>query len=266
MTDMDKNKNRLSKGLGTSSSLRSTAEKIDSRYESTISSFFSPLTSSHYQEPPEPPEGNVVLDDESGETYISPLVEKKWVCQYFYSPERKARLYRYMLISVIAVAISSVVAVSLDIPGSIASIVVTSFIFLNIMCRYFGFAVYNRPMPELPVLSYLETREPSVDEDDENDDEDGVEYISQVDNINNGEMSPATYLTRWMNNTAHMSRSEFIESSGGKIDEFKMNLLLSDNKEAWSDAGIVERVSEITNSHPDDWYSALTKWEGSNVE
>ena len=112
-------------------------------------------------------------------------------------------------------------------------------------------------------------------EDEDEDDEDAEEYkeiaeqessitfVEPVNDVVDGNSSPATILTRWMNNVASMTTGDFIDESDGKLNNLTMTMLLTDNSGAWADDDILDIVSQITQSHPQQWRDAYEAWDNA---
>ena len=87
--------------------------------------------------------------------------------------------------------------------------------------------------------------------------------MEPVNDVVDGNSSPATILTRWMNNVASMTIGDFIDESDGKLNNLTMTMLLTDNSGAWADDDILDIVSQITQSHPQQWREAYEAWDNA---
>ena len=256
--------------------LRAVDESIDERNKSLFASTFSVFYPAYYDEVEIPEEAIQV--DEYGDECVVPQVVKPWVCKYYYQPERKARLARHSALAAIIV-LFSIVALFNGIPGGIGAMILGVLLLLNFQFRFRDIAVWKWPMPEIPYLSDLDLGERINEaerrsaeiirerEEYERMVEEGrdstVIFIDPVDNYRDGNPSPATILTNWMNVSAQMDRDEFIEASDGKLNNFTMNLILEDNEGAWKDPTILDTVSFMTNTNAQDWLDAYELWSAS---
>lgn len=269
----DKKKTPRRKGL--EDTLSGINKKIDESSKASTIGFLTPFYAAHYDKPEIPDEAIEV--DEEDNFYISPQVEKPWVCKYYYSPERKARLARHSAYAIAIMAISMASALT-QVPGGISALVLGVVLLINFQFRYRDIALWKWPMPEIPVLSNLDLKSQydemkmKIEEEQREKEEyqemveqgSSVEFIEPVDDYRDGNPSPATILTNWMNISAHMDKQEFIDASDGKLNNFTMDLLLGDNEGAWRDETILDTVSYITETNAQDWLDAYELWEKSD--
>lgn len=215
------------------------------------------------------------LDD--GTIIAIPELVKNWRCRYFYSPGYKAHLFRtiflFILIIVMLVFFLFTTAVPRQVGFTLAIVLV---FFVNILFRYYDLALYNQPMPMVPGASLffykLFTNEYKDHHEEEGNEEESRERegyvvnevsIDPINNVKNGNPSPATVLTRWMNSSdVRWSAEDIIEKSGGVIDKFTLKMLLKDNGDAWADEEVIDTLSIITGSNPIQWQQTYEKWLG----
>lgn len=279
--------NDPSQGSSTERVVKDTKSIIDegaNAFSYVMSQPFSVFFAESYPEPPTPPEENVysVLDENNNVvgTRVKPTMISPWKCEYYYTPQRQARIARHIGLASIAVVISIVTYFN-NTDAAISAIptfVVFSIILINEVFRKNGWAVWKYPMPEIPFLSqwkyedFLRDIGNNIREGQETDDDaqeeyneyvenNYVEYVTPVEKYNDdGKPSPATILTRWMNGTAHVDIDDIIEQSQGSLDKFSMKMLLSDNEMAWTDEDIVDKISQVTGSHPQQWEQAWKEY------
>lgn len=256
------------------SKLSTLDNRINESSASNAISFLAPFYSANYDKPDIPEEA--IDYDDDGNAYIIPQVLKPWVCRYYYSPDRKARLARHSAYSV-AIIFVSVMSSFSQVNGGLSALVLGVLLLVNFQFRYHDLALWKWPMPEIPFLSsidfgkqYSEAKERIEEEArarqeyEEMVEEGGsVEFIEPVDDYRDGNPSPATILTNWMNMAAQMDKQEFIDASDGKLNSFTMNLILEDNEGAWRDETILDTVSYITKTNAQDWLDAYELWEKS---
>ena len=259
---------------GVENALKDADKRLEESSKSIFASTFSVFYPAHYDEE-DIPESQIDVDEEGNE-YVEPLMVKPWVCRYYYSPERKARLARHSAYAM-AMIVVAVAPLFLGIPGGIGATVLGFLLLLNFQFRYRDIALWKWPMPEIPFLSQLdigsavnEARERSTQalreqEEYENMVEEGtsLEYIEPVDDYREGNPSPATILTNWMNISAQMDKEDFIDASDGRINNFTMDLILKDNEGAWKDPTILDTISYITKTNAQDWLDAFELWNTS---
>ena len=250
---------------------------IDDNYTESVSEGFKPFRGKNYEEHFEEPEDFQILED--GTLVPEPSVQDTWACKYYYSPGYKAHLFRmiFILMLIMFMLVTFLFTSSLYFEVGFALFVI-SVLLVNVVFRYYDLAIYNRPMPMIPVVSIFFykffTNEYELQKDNDEDNiEDDDEYtgyivhnntIDPVENVKNGNPSPATILTRWMNSDDVRWRAEdLIENSGGIIDTFTLKMLLKDNEDAWTDEDIVDNISIITGSNPMQWNDAYRKWKDS---
>lgn len=95
----------------------------------------------------------------------------------------------------------------------------------------------------------------------DNQKEDSIEVVN---NYNNGNPSPATILTNWMNNdSVKWTEEDLHDNAGGLFSRFDISLLLEDNESIWKDPEKIEILSEITGTSPSQWEEAYEKWISS---
>lgn len=252
------------------------SEKVDN----TGARAFAPLRifSESYYDDVDVPDEAIKFDDD-GNPSITPIVDAPWKCRYFYSPYHKARLARhsgYAIFMMIAGAGSAFQQAA----GGISAVVLAFLLLINFQFRYRDIALYKIPMPSIPILSDIDFGEAfrslmEEDEDRDEDDEDAEEYkeiaeqessitfVEPVNDVVDGNSSPATILTRWMNNVASMTTGDFIDESDGKLNNLTMTMLLTDNSGVWADDDILDIVSQITQSHPQQWREAYEAWDNA---
>lgn len=262
---------------GVENALKDADKRLEESSKSIFASTFSVFYPAHYDEE-DIPESQIDVDEEGNE-YVEPLMVKPWVCRYYYSPERKARLARHSAYAM-AMIVVAVAPFFLGIPGGIGATVLGFLLLLNFQFRYRDIALWKWPMPEIPFLSQLdigsavnEAKERSTQalreqEEYENMVEEGtsLEYIEPVDDYREGNPSPATILTNWMNISAQMDKEDFIDASDGRINNFTMELILKDNEGAWKDPTILDTISYITKTNAQDWLDAFELWNASEEE
>lgn len=256
----------------------SKLSEIDSSYTESVSEGFKPFRPDNYEDNLENPENFNMLED--GTLIADPKVEGKWSCKYYYPPGYKAHLFRsiFLLMLLIFMLITFLFTSTLYFEiGFTLSIIVA--LFVNVIFRYYDLAVFGNPMPMIPGASMFFykffTNEYAPQEEDEEDEED-EEYegyegyivenntIDPVEDVKNGNPSPATILTRWMNSEdVRWTSEDLIENSGGFIDSFTLKMLLKNNEDAWTDEEIVDNISIITGSNPIQWINAFNDWKAS---
>lgn len=127
-------------------------------------------------------------------------------------------------------------------------------------------------MPKIPFLSnfsiseLLKSVEVDYSEIEEEDDDEDKEYVTQIERSRNGNDSPATILTRWMNKVAKWEEKDIIKNTNGDIDKVKFRMLLKDSKSAWEDEDAINSLALITGSSPDDWKRAWENYSGEGIE
>lgn len=251
---------------------------IDNNYTESVSEGFKSFRGESYEENFEDPENFQILDD--GTLIPEPSIKDTWSCKYYYSPGYKAHLFRsiFIVMLIMFMLVTFLFTSTLYIEVGFTLLVMIA-LFVNIIFRYYDLAIYNRPMPMIPVLSIFFykyfTNEYDIAEDNNSDiDEEKQDehqgYIVQnntidpVEDVRDGNPSPATILTRWMNSDDVKWRAEdIIENSGGIIDNFTLKMLLKDNDDAWTDEEIVDNLSIITGSNPLQWSRAYENWKNS---
>lgn len=232
---------------------------------------------SSYEVPDIPEEQIIEFQDDDGEVVgyaIEPKVERNWVCNYYHYPTQKVRLIVHMFLAGGIFFLGLSALTQSNMPGAIPCMVISALLFLNFLFRYNDWAVYKYPMPEIPILSRLNfgdiidkardnlKREENMKKEYEElvESDDVIEYVPAVKNYRDGNPSPATILTNWMNTVAEWSSDDLIENSDGKINRFAAKMLLDDDPTAWGDEELVDTISKITGSHPQQWEKALVKW------
>lgn len=253
---------------------------IDNNYTDSVSEGFKSFRGESYEDDFEDPENFQILDD--GTLIPEPNVKDTWLCKYYYSPGYKAHLFRsiFILMPIMFMLITFLFTSTLYIEVGFALSVIT-ILFINIIFRYYDLAIYKRPMPMIPALSMffykyftneydleeVNNNDSDIDEDQKNEYQGYVvenNTIDPVEDVRDGNPSPATILTRWMNSEEVRWRAEdIIENSGGTIDNFILKMLLKDNHEAWTDEEIVDNISIITGSNPLQWNRTYEKWKNS---
>lgn len=262
-------------------------EELDGKAESISKSLFSPLavfSPDHYDMPDIPDEQITGIVDENGDVVdveVTPKVVKPWVCDYYHFPEKKARLAWHLLFAVFMFLTGIYTYLATQMDGSIFCTILAFLLFINFLFRYKDIAVYKWPMPKIPILSdinfgavaavlgenWRKSREDSKKEYDELvESEDAPEYIEAVRDYNGEYPSPATILTNWMNTIAEWDMDDLIENSDGKLDRFSVRMLLKDDAGAWSDVDLLDTISELTGSHPQQWIDALDNWMKADIE
>lgn len=276
-TSKQDSKKRFQRKKGVETALKDADKRLEESSKSTFASTFSVFYPAHYDKE-EVPESQINVDEEGNE-YIEPLMVKPWVCKYYYSPERKARLARHSAYAM-AMIIIAMAPLFLGVPGGIGATALGIVLLLNFQFRYRDIAFWKWPMPEIPFLSQIdvgsavsEAKERSAQalreqEEYENMVEEGtsLEYIEPVDDYREGNPSPATILTNWMNISAQMDKEDFIDESDGRINNFTMDLILKDNEGAWKDPTILDTISYITKTNAQDWLDAFELWNESEEE
>lgn len=256
----------------------SKLSEIDNNYTDSVSEGFKPFRGENYEDNFEETDDLKVLED--GTVIAEPKVLDKWSCKYYYSPGYKAHLFRsiFLLMIIIFMLITFLVTTTLYFEVGFTLAIIIG-LFINVIFRYYDLAIFNRPMPMVPGVSMFFykffTNKYESQDDDENDEEydDEEEYrnygvenntIDPVENVKNGNPSPATILTRWMNSKDIQWRAEdLIEKSGGVIDSFTLKMLLKDNEDAWTDEEIIDNISIITGSNPIQWTDAYNAWKNA---
>lgn len=254
--------------------LKDVDQRLEERNKSFFASTFSMFYPGDYDEV-EVPEDAIEVD-EDGNRYVVPQVIKPWVCRYYYQPEKKARLARHSALAMVIIVLS-IVPLFTGVPGGVGAMILGVLLLLNFQFRYRDIALWKWPMPEIPYLSNLDLGE-KINEAERRSEEmirqreeyermveegTSVVFIDPVDDYRDGNPSPATILTNWMNVAAQMDRDDFIEASDGKLNNFTMNLLLDDNEGAWKDPTILDTVSFITKTDAQDWIDAFDLWSAS---
>lgn len=266
------------------SSLGKTLDRANSKYDESMSGFLGPYKAEYYEEPPEPPEENVlVVTDENGEVVLDedgnpivgkiiPQVKGTWNCEYFYQPWYKARLYRAIFVLFVFLLISVALFFSpIDKIATTILLALVAYLTINCIFRYYNLAIFGKPMPLIPFLSNLRIVQEEVEEKEEydsyeelvEDSQDSPKTVDEVENIVNGYPSPATYLTRWMN-AYGWTIEDLVEESGGEIDRYRANLLIEDDEKVWKDEETIFSLSKTTGSKPSDWRNALEGWSNGN--
>ena len=275
LEDEETKKGRRKSGL--EKALKNADDRIDESSKSIFASAFSVFYPAHYDRE-EAPDSQVFVDEE-GEEYIEPLMVKPWVCRYYYSPEKKARLARHSAYA-LAIIVVAIAPSFLGVPGGISAVVLGLLLLMNFQFRYRDIAIWKWPMPEIPFLSQLdigsslnEAKDRSAQalreqEEYESMVEEGtsIQYIEPVDDYREENPSPATILTNWMNVSAKMDKEDFIDASDGKINNFTMDLILDDNEGAWKDPTILDTISYITKTNTQDWLDAFNLWDKSEED
>ena len=299
---MENNENKVSKKVEREESLQDSSDKkigtsdtddrkkykdifsklstIDDSYTESVSEGFKPFRGENYEEHLEEPEDFQILED--GTLVPEPSVQDTWSCKYYYSPGYKAHLFRtiFILMLIMFMLLTFLFTSSLYFEIGFALLFI-AVLLVNVVFRYYDLAIYNRHMPMIPVVSmffykfFTNEYEPQKDDEEDGDDigEEDDDYdgyvvhnntIDPVENIKNGNPSPATILTRWMNSEdVRWKAEDLIENSGGIIDAFTLKMLLKDNEDAWTDEDIVDNISIITGSNPMQWNNAYQKWKSS---
>ena len=242
--------------------------------------FFSPF---YYDEPDIPDEAISIVD---GKEIVKPQVTGKWECEYYYSPQRKVVMAQHLAMGFTGIFLS-LSAIFDNAAGGILSFILLAILVTNVFFRYTGLALYNRPMPELPIPSIdifgnvintiSEFRESMAKEredkkrrkeqsrkqeefDEYKEENHSTMYVDPVDDYSGDYPSPATILSDWMNSVAQMTKGDLVEASDGRINNFVATMLLKDNPEVWDDDDIVDSLAQVTSSHPSEWKKARDSW------
>lgn len=221
--------------------------------------------------------------DDNGNAYITPTVVKTWKCHYYYDAQRKSRLASHIALGVAGIFLSIFAFVN-GVAGGWAALIILTLLTLNVLFRFNGWALYKIPMPEIPVLSSLDyashikqTMDKSAQAIKQQEEEEQqrkefeefkknntiTEFVTPVHDYREGNPSPATILTDWMNGVAHMTKEDLVSQSDRHINDFVATMLLKDNDEVWNDADVIDSISQLTSSHPAEWKQARDIWRSS---
>lgn len=252
--------------------INKSAKKADAWYENNFGNVMGIFSSRNYPYPDIPEERiNNIIEHPDGTMEpidVTPEIKKPWVCNYYYTPHYRARLAISIFV-LMAMIFAVVMATTINYTWhTTAALVLLSLLLINVSFRYLGLAIYKFPMPKIPWVSDFRIyRQPEDELDDDETYEEVLEQnldttpvVTPVERYNGEYPSPATLLTRWMNGVARMSETDLIDQSGGALDSFRVRLLMKDDEDAWSDTEIVDVVSKITGSRPQQWYDAWSLW------
>lgn len=250
--------------------------EINDSYDESTNSLLLLFSPEGYEYPPEPDEDDFIYEkSENGDEVIVGIKPRrigKNRFEYFYSPQYKARLAKCLVAMLVLffIMLMSTVFIYAD-KAAIIFMVVLVLVMLNVFIRYSGVGIAGRPVPVIPFLSSFvasmgNVQEGSDSETEEDNDEEvssGEIYVTPIEDVRNGNPSPATILTRWMNNEARWTEDDIIENSGGVINRTVVKMLFKNNHEIWTDEDILDTLSSITGSHPKQWVEVYNKWEQS---
>lgn len=255
-------------------------------FEQSLLGIFSPK----YYSEVEPEDDDLIFEEtKNGDLEVvgvKPRMVKPWFFEYFYTPNYKAQLARFIPVILIFGLFS---AGAISIMGnhwiSIAVGAITLLLLANILFRYAGVGLYKVPMPRIPLLSNIsENLAEAQLVDDTEGNHSGEENEEEGDSINSDTIlekgkeekktqpkkeehpSPASILSNWMDNVADITQADLIEASNGFLDQADIHMLMLNNKRTWNDNKVLDVLSKITGSNPDQWKEAYALWELNTKE
>lgn len=244
------------------------------------------------------------LDEQGNNSVVNikPKRTGAWSFEYYFSPLFKAQLAKLITFLIIIFPISLLSSMTLynKIPAIIITFIVAIMI-IHALLLHQGIGIGKIPAPQpillswivskIPVKGYTESpietsrrilqgenytgpeeREMRKNATEKRYDFDNYslsdnqkeESIEVVNNYNNGNPSPATILTNWMNNdSVKWTEEDLHDNAGGLFSRFDISLLLEDNESIWRDSEKIEILSEITGTSPSQWEEAYEKWTSS---
>lgn len=220
---------------------------------------------------------------------FTPRVLSKWRVEYFNTPYGKARLARHAALAFFAIFVMLMVSITISSPYVFISIGIFVLLLADFLMRYYGVGFFYVAAPEIPFFTnFMRDTEVFEFENliegvtgvefkhdyDANDDEEeeeviesqdndlDIKYVPEVNNYNNGNPSPATILSSYMNKEMKWTQQDLEDKTGGVIDSLKFDLLMQDNDLVWTNDLVLDSLSKQTNSTPKEWLDALDKWRG----
>lgn len=269
------------------------SDQNDNRSSSSLFNNFSRQNYDIYDFEIDPQKDDIIAVTNEGIPYrFAPRMIEPWRTEYFTTPYGKARLFRHMVVAFIISFATLFVSLINHMSWETAiGTVVFFLLFLNFAFRYYGGAVYKWPMPEIPFFSGLlrdtEDYEFTImaenvyategidfhtgktfeqldkEEQAQRDVEASGNYVRRVHTMKDGVPSPATILSRYMNDTLHWTAKDMEDATGRIIDTTTLELLLDDNVVAWNDTDIIDALCEQTNSTPQEWKQAYKEFHGA---
>lgn len=257
---------------------------VDKSIANTVANIFiNPFREDYHPQPPEIPEDNIVYTEQDDGSYevsrVIPTMIRPFRCEYYLTPKDKVFLAKTMAASMVVFLLLAIsISFYRDI-WVILGFVITAVIFANSAFIYNNLALWKVPMPRIPLhkidIPEIEIPEPRKSRRQlrrERDEayieymkmmtqEPDMEYVEQVNRYSpNGNPSPATILTQWMNNIAQWTTADLKEASGGEFTTPTVRMLLRDNEDMWTDEETLDILAKITGSNVSDWTNAYNMW------
>lgn len=262
-------------------------EDIGKNISSGITSFLAPAMRESYEiydfrEEPEDDRILLTTAEDIPYRYV-PKVLKNWECEYFHTPYGKARLFRHMVYAALFILVLMFTSLSIKNPYTYVSIGLFFILFLNFSFRYYGIALYNKPMPEIPFFSKMGRETESYEfsifakqmynavgmdielpfpHNEEKEEETKTNSIPIINRVNNANKSPGTVLSEYLRENVEWDYIDVEEKTDGIIDKMKLDLLLDDNEIAWKDYEILGALEKAMKAKPERWLEQMKLWKG----